>query len=348
MLQPLHDLLCLCWREGAGPQDVCDASIATLCQNKGDRSDCNNYRGISLLSIGVKVFARILLTRLQTLAARVYPQSQCGLSSGIFGTLCVESLGCRLTTVIGGVLTAIGYTIGSQMNNIYVLYFTLGILPGIGVSLAYTAGMVHLNRQFSKWRPIAVGISVTGTAIGMLTWPLLSAAVAENMGWTGTFLINGALTMNFLPCALWITPRNSKGDVHCPRVSLKETIINCFKIHRLPGALAFCIALLPYGFGYFTFPTFLPDYVTASPFNMTSSEAALIVSSSGYGSMFGRVFFCGIAMVNKHSTKYILLFSGCLCGISNLIVPLCDGPATLHISSAVNGLAIGELVSSRL
>ena len=55
-----------------------DANIVTLYKNKGDRSDCNNYRGISLLSIVGKVFARVVLGRLQTLAARIYPESQCG------------------------------------------------------------------------------------------------------------------------------------------------------------------------------------------------------------------------------------------------------------------------------
>ena len=52
-------------------------------KNKGERSDCNNYRGISLLSIVGKVFDRILLARLQTLAARIYPDSQCGFRAGI-------------------------------------------------------------------------------------------------------------------------------------------------------------------------------------------------------------------------------------------------------------------------
>ena len=68
----------VCWEEGAVSQDMCDATIVTLYKNKGDRSYCNNYRGISLLSIVRKVFARILLTRLHTLAARIYPESQCG------------------------------------------------------------------------------------------------------------------------------------------------------------------------------------------------------------------------------------------------------------------------------
>ena len=55
-----------------------NAKIITLYKNKGDRSDCNNYRGISLLSIVGKAFARVALSRLQVLAERVYPESQCG------------------------------------------------------------------------------------------------------------------------------------------------------------------------------------------------------------------------------------------------------------------------------
>ncbi|WP_353839203.1 reverse transcriptase domain-containing protein, partial [Acinetobacter baumannii] len=53
-----------------------------MYKNKGDRSDCNNYRGISLLNITGKVFARVASERLQTLAARVYPESQYGFRAG--------------------------------------------------------------------------------------------------------------------------------------------------------------------------------------------------------------------------------------------------------------------------
>ena len=78
LLKPLHDLLCACWEQGHIPQDMRDAKIVTLYKNKGDRNDCNNYRGISLLSIVGKAFARVVLGRLQILASNVYPESQCG------------------------------------------------------------------------------------------------------------------------------------------------------------------------------------------------------------------------------------------------------------------------------
>ena len=79
---PLHEILCLCWEQGHIPQGMIDTNIVTLYKNKGDRSDCNNYRGISLLSIVGKVFIWVILTRLQSLPSQVYPESQCGFRAG--------------------------------------------------------------------------------------------------------------------------------------------------------------------------------------------------------------------------------------------------------------------------
>ena len=75
----LHDLLVCCWEQGKLPQDLRDAVIITLYKNKGEKSDCSNYREITLLSIAGKVLARVLLNRLvPTIAEENLPESQCG------------------------------------------------------------------------------------------------------------------------------------------------------------------------------------------------------------------------------------------------------------------------------
>ncbi len=102
LLQDLLELLCLCWREGAVPKDMRNAKIVTIYKNKGDCSNCNSYMTISLLSIVGKVFARVLLAHLQVLAARVYPESQCGYRAS---TRCSPSTRCsqydNCTTTVG-------------------------------------------------------------------------------------------------------------------------------------------------------------------------------------------------------------------------------------------------------
>jgi hypothetical protein len=56
------------------PMICINAKIITLYENKGDKGDCNSYRGISIHSITGKAFARIILNRLQILAERVLPE----------------------------------------------------------------------------------------------------------------------------------------------------------------------------------------------------------------------------------------------------------------------------------
>ena len=75
----LHQLITIAWEVGFVPQAWKDASIVTIYK-KGDRTDWENYRGISLLSIAGKIFVRILLNRLSTvITPEVVPETQCGL-----------------------------------------------------------------------------------------------------------------------------------------------------------------------------------------------------------------------------------------------------------------------------
>ena len=82
VLDKLQDLFTNCWEKGTLTQDHRDAVIVSLYKNKGDKSDCSNYPGITLLSIAGKVLARVLLNRLiPTIAQENTPESQCGFRS---------------------------------------------------------------------------------------------------------------------------------------------------------------------------------------------------------------------------------------------------------------------------
>ena len=64
------------------PDDFRNALIVSLYKKKGSQSDCGNYRGISLLSVAGKIFARVIFNRLITVSEQTLPEAQCGIRPG--------------------------------------------------------------------------------------------------------------------------------------------------------------------------------------------------------------------------------------------------------------------------
>ena len=64
VLDRLQDLFTNCWEKEALPQDLRDAVIVSLYKNMGGKSDCSNYRGITLLFTARKILAHVLLNTL--------------------------------------------------------------------------------------------------------------------------------------------------------------------------------------------------------------------------------------------------------------------------------------------
>ena len=63
ILLEFHRLTTLIWREGKVPQQWKDAFI-TVLHKKGDKTECGNYRGISLVSHAGKAPLKVIARRL--------------------------------------------------------------------------------------------------------------------------------------------------------------------------------------------------------------------------------------------------------------------------------------------
>ena len=76
-MDQLLDLVHTIWKEQSVPKDWTDAVLISI-PKKRDLSNCDNWRGISLLDVVGKVTARILQDHLQQLAEEELPEYQCG------------------------------------------------------------------------------------------------------------------------------------------------------------------------------------------------------------------------------------------------------------------------------
>jgi hypothetical protein len=73
----IHKLICSIWNKKELPQQWKESIIVQI-HKKGDKNDCNNYTGISLLSTAYKILSKILLARLTPYINKVTGDHQCG------------------------------------------------------------------------------------------------------------------------------------------------------------------------------------------------------------------------------------------------------------------------------
>lgn len=52
-------------------------------------------------------------------------------------------------------------------------------------------------------------------------------------------------------------------------------------------------------------------------------------------------------MASKKAANYIFIFSLCMCGVTDLLVPLCERSLAFYINGAAYGLALGEIFFPR-
>jgi len=81
VLRRLHEIFVDIWLNEEIVENWTLAILIRLFKNKGDKKQCDNYRGISLLVVVSKLFTRIILNRIQKLIDQQLLEQQAGFRS---------------------------------------------------------------------------------------------------------------------------------------------------------------------------------------------------------------------------------------------------------------------------
>jgi hypothetical protein len=73
----VHKLIKLIWNKEELPHQWKESIVVPVCK-KGDKTDCSNYRGLSLLSTSYKILSNIFLSRLTPYADGIIGDHHCG------------------------------------------------------------------------------------------------------------------------------------------------------------------------------------------------------------------------------------------------------------------------------
>ncbi|XP_071115560.1 monocarboxylate transporter 12-like [Haliotis cracherodii] len=112
----------------------------------------------------------------------------------------------RVATMTGGIIMTVGVLISGFAPNLIFLYFSYGIIGGIGRSLTYGPGIVTVGQYFARKPGMAVGIATSGAGIGTFFLPPLADFLFEEFHFFGAFLILSGIAFNFCICGALYRP----------------------------------------------------------------------------------------------------------------------------------------------
>ncbi|XP_046558292.1 monocarboxylate transporter 14-like [Haliotis rubra] len=265
-------------------------------------------------------------------------------------------LGTRVTAILGAVLACVGCSVSFLADSIIFLYFSYGVLQGLGFSLLFVSATVIVNQYFVKRRSLANALGSLGGGVGTLALPPLLQVMMSVYTWRGALLITGGLVLNCAVFGALFRPFYTKqelGDlktesttsdkeetskacsaaVFCFKVkSVLSTFTNVrytvFVVGSVVGALAY---LIPFNH--------LPDL--ANGIDIPEKKSTWLISTIGISSMGGRLLFARISDLPCVNRVAFLASASILCGVATMMCPTLLSFPTLMAYSVFFGTFLG-------
>lgn len=242
----------------------------------------------------------------------------------------IRLLGARTTALLGMTLLALGEILaGFCTHNIGALFFTAGIIMGIGVSIAFMVVSVTPAQYFNKKRGLANGIVYAGGGLGGTIITLVMNSVIEKVGPAWTFRILGLATLGTGLPAAWLIKERSP---------IRTATFVEWRLFRDFKFVVIFIAGAVATFPLFVPPFFLPLY--SNSLGLSSNAGAGLVAGFNFSSAVGRLI-CGLA-ADKLGPLNSLFMSLLLSAASMLVIwPVSNSLGPLIIFVGINGAANG-------
>lgn len=119
----------------------------------------------------------------------------------------VDRYGCRVMTMIAGLLSTISFLLASISNSIEILCLTFGFMSGLAMGILYVTAVVSVAFWFDKKRNLAVSLASSGIGFGTLIYSPMTYYFLQLYDWRNTIILLAGTLLNMCVCgALMRTP----------------------------------------------------------------------------------------------------------------------------------------------
>ncbi|XP_077998572.1 monocarboxylate transporter 12-like [Glandiceps talaboti] len=112
------------------------------------------------------------------------------------GVALTRKIGHQKTVMLAGMVMFIGLITTSFATHLAIVYFTFGIITGIGCGLAHMPSIDMVSKYFKRRLSLAIGFAMAGSGAGQFALALMGQYLLHTYGWRGTLLILSAVALN--------------------------------------------------------------------------------------------------------------------------------------------------------
>lgn len=285
-------------------------------------------------------------------ALYVFLYSALGAVSGRF----TDRWGPRIVITVGGCLLGVGIILTSQVQSLWQMYFSLGIIAASGMSAAYVPCNATVVRWFIEKRGLAIGLTSSGASFCTFLFPPLAAALISSFGWRGAYLVLGVLGLAVISvCATFMVRDPEQMDLHpdgqtpaplpsSPFTSQPVAANDEWTLAEAKRTTPFWLLNLVFTLTWIV--VFMP-MVHLVPFavdlGIPQFRAAMTISVVGLAGSIGRLFIGTIS--DRFGRVATLGLCFVLQALGFLGFTLSSGLGTLYPAAAIFGLSYGGITA---
>ena len=113
---------------------------------------------------------------------------------GFAGGMLSKKLGVRLTLILSGAVSCVGFVLASRLtgSSILMLYISYGVLAGLGIGIAYNVIISTVGAWFPDKKGTCSGALMMGFGASALVVGNLASLLIDGPGWRAAYLAVGA------------------------------------------------------------------------------------------------------------------------------------------------------------
>ncbi|XP_045200630.2 monocarboxylate transporter 13-like [Mercenaria mercenaria] len=252
--------------------------------------------------------------------------------SGPIASMLSNKYGFRPVIMVGGLMVSAGLILSFFATNLFVLFFTFGVLTGAGLGVVYIPAIASVSCYFEKKLSLAAGIATSGVGIGNFLYPAIIRWLVNMYDWKQSFLILGAISLHMCVFGALMRP------VKRPEIKEDQPILDITPFKK-KGYAMLCVNVFLFCCGISALYIHLAAH--GEKIGLNADKSAMLISGLGIANLFGR-FAYGLIAYHPRVNVFILYgVSYLLSGVCICLVPIMKTFPVLMACVVIYGILSG-------